>query len=317
MYHRFGESKYPSTSIKLEQFEAHLAELKSGGYNVMALPEIIKSLQKGTAMPDKTIGITIDDAYLSVYNNAWPRLKKLGLPFTLFVATDPIDQNIHGYMSWSQIRELSENGVTIGSQTASHLHMTTADPYTNKRELEKSNIRFKKELGVRPNLIAYPYGEASQSVLKLVKDFGFVAGFGQHSGVAAKTPDMFYLPRFALNENYGDIKRFKLAAEAQALNTGDLSPSDPLIDTKDDNPPAFGFTISGDADLTRNLNKLECYASHEGRLSLTTLGGGNGQTRIEIRMKKKLPKGRTRLNCTLPTEEDRWYWFGHQFISQN
>ena len=80
--------------------------------------------------------------------------------------------------------------------------MTTADPYTNKRELEKSNIRFKKELGVRPNLIAYPYGEASQSVLKLVKDFGFVAGFGQHSGVAAKTPDMFYLPRFALNENY-------------------------------------------------------------------------------------------------------------------
>jgi peptidoglycan/xylan/chitin deacetylase (PgdA/CDA1 family) len=134
MYHRFGEDEYPSTSIKLEQFEAHLAELKSGGYTVMALPDIVKALEKGTALPDRTIALTIDDAYLSVYEDAWPRLKKLGLPFTLFVATDPVDQGIQGYMSWSQIRELSKSGVAIGSQTASHLHMATANTLTNKRE---------------------------------------------------------------------------------------------------------------------------------------------------------------------------------------
>lgn len=314
MYHRFGEDKYPSTSITLKQFEAHLAELKSGGYTVMALPEIINAIEKGANLPDKAIGITIDDAYLSVYKHAWPRLKKLELPFTLFVATDPVDQNIKGYMSWSQIRELSHGGVTIGSQTASHLHMATAKSHTNQRELEKSNARFKEELGFHPNLIAYPYGEASKNVTKLAQDAGFVAGFGQHSGVAAKTPDMFYLPRFALNENYGDIKRFKLAAGSLALNISDLSPSDPLIYTNDDNPPAFGFTVIGDAALTSNLNKLRCYASHEGKLDITTIDGGNGQTRVEIRMKKKLPKGRTRLNCTLPTNEERWYWFGRQFL---
>ena len=317
VYHRFGEDKYPSTSIKLEQFEEHLTELKSGGYTVMALPDIIKALRSGTELPDKTIALTIDDAYLSVYENAWPRLKELGLPFTLFIATDPVDQGIQGYMSWAQIRELSQNGVTIGSQTASHLHMAAADYLTNQRELEKSNARFKKKLGTRPNLIAYPYGETSQSVKKLAQASGFVAGFGQHSGVAAKTPDMFFLPRFAMNENYGDIKRFKLAARALALNTGDISPADPLIDNGDDNPPAFGFTIKGDAALTKSLNKLRCYASHEGNLGITSLGGENGQTRIEIRMKKKLPKGRTRLNCTLPTSEGRWYWFGRQFFLKN
>jgi peptidoglycan/xylan/chitin deacetylase (PgdA/CDA1 family) len=317
MYHRFGEDKYPTTSIRLEQFEAHLAELKSGGYTVKALPDIIKALQGGTALPDKTIALTIDDAYLSVYEKAWPRLKELGLPFTLFVATDPVDQGNQGYMSWSQIRELSQGGVTIGSQTASHLHMATNNSLTNRRELEKSNTRFKKELGARPDLIAYPYGEASQSVEQLARASGFVAGFGQHSGVAAKTPDMFYLPRFALNENYGDIKRFKLAAGALALNIGDLSPSDPLIDTGDDNPPAFGFTINGDAALIKSLDKLACYTSHEGNLGVTSLGGGNNQTRIEIRMKKMLPKGRTRLNCTLPADEGRWYWFGRQFYRKN
>ena len=102
--------------------------------------------------------------------------------------TDPVDQGIQGYMSWAQIRELSQNGVTIGSQTASHLHMAAADYLTNQRELEKSNARFKKKLGTRPNLIAYPYGETSQSVKKLAQASGFVAGFGQHSGVAANCP---------------------------------------------------------------------------------------------------------------------------------
>jgi peptidoglycan/xylan/chitin deacetylase (PgdA/CDA1 family) len=305
MYHRFGEDEHPSTSIKLEQFEAHLAELKSGGYTVKALPDIIKALQGDTALPDKTIALTID------------RLKELRLPFTLFVATDPVDQGNQAYMSWSQIRELSQGGVTIGSQTASHLHMAASNSLTNRRELEKSNARFKKELGARPDLIAYPYGEASESVEKLARASGFVAGFGQHSGVAAKTPDMFYLPRFALNENYGDIKRFKLAAGALALNTSDLNPVDPLIGAGDYNPPAFGFTINGDAALTKSLNRLSCFASHEGKLDVTRLGGENGQTRIEIRMQKNLPKGRTRLNCTLPAKEGRWYWFGRQFYSKN
>lgn len=317
VYHRFGEDKYPSTSIKLEQFEAHLAELESGGYTVMALPKIIKALKTGIPLPDKTIALTIDDAYLSVYENAWPRLKELGFPFTLFVATDPVDKGIKGYMSWSQIQELRQNGVTIGSQTASHLHMAFADPFTNLSELKKSNDRFLEKLGITPKLFAYPYGEASENVEKLVQNYGFIAAFGQHSGVASKSPDMFYLPRFSLNENYGDIKRFKLAANALALNTSDLSPSNPMINKGNDNPPAFGFTITGDVSLTNRLGQLQCYSSHEGNLGVTTLGGENGQTRIEIRMKKQLPTGRTRLNCTLPTNEGRWYWFGRQFLLEN
>lgn len=56
MYHRFGEDTYPSTSISIAQFEAHIAELKSGGYHVMALPDIVRSLKDGTALPDRAIG---------------------------------------------------------------------------------------------------------------------------------------------------------------------------------------------------------------------------------------------------------------------
>jgi poly-beta-1,6-N-acetyl-D-glucosamine N-deacetylase len=313
MYHRFGEDDFPTTSIKITQFEAHLEELKSGGYQVMALADIIKALRDGQELPDKAVAITIDDAYLSVYEKAWPRFKALGFPFTLFVATDPVDRGIRGYMSWDQIRELQQDGAGIGSQTASHLHMASSSVLANRRDLDKSNARFKKELGAKPAFIAYPYGETSERVIDLARSTGFKAGLGQHSGVAAKTPDLYYLPRFALNENYGDMKRFRLAANALALDVVDVTPSDPFIGTDDDNPPAFGYTINGDEALTKSLNQLSCFGSHEGKLDVSRLAGEGGQTRIEIRMQKALPKGRTRLNCTLPAKNGRWYWFGHQF----
>ena len=108
MYHRFGESAYPSTNIKLEQFEGHLRELSKPEYSVLPIPEIVSRLKSGSPLPDRTVGISIDDAFLSVYQKAFPRLKKMGLPFTLFVATRPIDQNLKGYMSWDQIRELKK-----------------------------------------------------------------------------------------------------------------------------------------------------------------------------------------------------------------
>ena len=107
MYHRFGETSWPSTNIRIDQFEAHLKELSEGGYKVLALPTILSALKRGEELPDKTIALTIDDAYLSVYTAAWPRLKAARFPFTLFVATNPIDANLRNYMNWDQIRELA------------------------------------------------------------------------------------------------------------------------------------------------------------------------------------------------------------------
>ena len=182
MYHRFGETKYPSTSVTLEQFEAHLDELKSSQYTVLPLAEILAALAEGKPLPDRTVGLSIDDAFFSLYAEGWPRLKAAGFPFTLFIATDPIDQGTFGYMNWDQIREMSRAGVTIGSQTASHLHMPKADPARNREELERSNKRFEEELGRGPLLFAYPYGESSTAVQTVVRETGFKAAFGQHSG---------------------------------------------------------------------------------------------------------------------------------------
>lgn len=308
MYHRFGEADYPSTNIKLEQFEQHLDELKTGGYSVLPLGEIIKAMQTGTDLPDKTVAITIDDAYLSVYTEAFPRLKKYGFPFTLFVATDAVDRADDGtykrYMTWAQIKELETHPLaTIASQTASHLHMASSTELVNRKDMERSQARFEEKIGIRPNIIAYPYGEFSNDVIKLVRGLGFVAGFGQHSGAFGPEDNIFALPRFALNETYGDMARFKTGASALPIAVSDMIPDDTIIEPMN-NPPALGFSV-----ISGPKGGINCFSSHEGKLKTERLG----ETRIEVRMEQALPKGRTRLNCTAPAKDGRWHWLGRLF----
>lgn len=305
MYHRFGESVHPSTNIRLDQFEAHLAELAKPQYTVLPIPEIVARLRARQPLPARTVGISIDDAFMSVYAEAFPRLRKAGLPFTLFVATDPVDRRIGGYMSWDQIRELKKAGATIGSQTHTHLHMASSSPEKNNADLRRSNERFKAELGEVPTIIAYPYGEFSLAVGAAAKEAGLTIGFGQHSGVLHPDADMMYLPRFAMNENFGGESRFRLAVNALPLNVSDVTPADPLL-TRDNNPPILGFTVNGPA--TERLSRLACYASGQGKARLERLG-----SRVEVRLENAFPSGRARINCTMPTRDGRWHWYGLQF----
>ena len=306
VYHRFGEGQFPSTSIRMEQFKSHVLELRRKRYNILPITEIIQKINNREKLPDFTIGISIDDAYSSVYEKAWPLLREANIPFTLFISTDVVDQQATGYMSWDQIRELKSSGVTIGSQTKSHKHLPLISIEDAKQEIDKANVRIKKEIGLRPDLFAYPYGEYNSSVRELIIDRGFKAAFTQSSGALHSYSDKFSLPRFALNERYGGIDRFRLVANALPLPVDDVLPIDPLLV---ENPPAFGFTVNKSAG---SLKQLACFSSNEGELRLERLG-----RRIEARFNTMLPKGRSRVNCTLPGPNDRWRWFGVQFLVSN
>ena len=121
-----------------------------------------------------------------------------------------------------------------------------------------------------PELFAFPYGEASKELEGMAQDRGFAAAFGQHSGVVHPSLGYFYLPRFALNETFGGIDRFKLAVNALAMPVTDITPADELITPNDPNPPAMGFTLIQPGP--KGLDRLACFASHEGRARLENLG---------------------------------------------
>ena len=307
MYPRFGEQDAPSASIRLDQFDSHLKVIAERGLNVMALPEILAALKTGRGLPDRTIGLTIDGGFLSFYTEAWPRLRQAELPFTLFVATDAIDDRRAGYMTWEQIREVARGGATIGSQTASHRHMPFLGRDANERDIGKAMRRFEEELGVRPEVFAYPYGAMSLAARDAVVESGFAAAFGQHSGVLYPGSRFHFIPRFPMNEVHGGAERFRLAANALPLEAVDVTPTEIYLGPGR-NPPNVGFTVTGKA--LPYIDLLTCYISGQGKVRIERIG----PARVELRFSKAFPPGRPRLNCTMPAKQGRWRWYGTQFL---
>ncbi len=310
MYQRFGEREAPSTAIRIDQFEAHLKVVAERGLNVMALPDILAALKAGRGLPERTVALTIEGAFLSVYTEAWPRLREAELPFTLFVSTDAIDEGRRSHMSWDQLREIVRGGATIGNQTATYRQMPPRGRESNDRDIKEATRRLREELGVTPELFAYPYGAMSLAVRDVVLENGFSAAFGHHSGVLHSGSRFHFLPRFPMNQVHGGAERFRLAADALPLQVSDLTPADPYL-APDRNPPNVGFTVTGEA--LAYIDLLACYTSGQGKVRMERIG----PARVELRFKRAFPPGRPRLNCTLPAKQGRWRWFGTQFLVRN
>ena len=206
-------------------------------------------------------------------------------------------------MSWSQLRQLQASGVGIGSQTTTHPHMHQISLAKIDAELSNSNQRFLNELGLRPTLFAYPFGEYNLAVIERVKAAGFTAAFGQNSGIAHGFNGFFELPRFAFNERYGAMDRLTLAIDGLPLKVNQILPADVVIKT---NPPALGFTL---IPKIADSRQLRCFNSTYGKLSVDRIG-----PRAEVRFPGALPSGRARVNCTMPGPDGRWRWFGKQFL---
>ena len=303
-YGRVGDDRGSGSSIGLDQFEDHLDELKDGDYQVLPLPRIVDALRNGTVLPDRTVAITIDDVTVAAYHEAYPRLRAAGIPFTLFVSTDALDRGAPNAMNWAQIREMAAAGVVIGALTASGLPMAALSDQEVRGDLARMKERFLAELGVVPTLFAYPRGEYSLSVHQSVVQAGFVAAFGQQSGVAYAGADPYALPRFLMNDAFGSLDRFELAANALPLPVTDVTPVDPVLTR---NPPILGFTVP---EGIGQIDRLACFATGQGRAAIERLD----TNRIEVRIADPFPAGRARVNCTLPADDDRWRWFGVQFF---
>ena len=288
----------------LADFERHLTHLVENNYNVQPLPRVIAALRGGgQSLRDRTVALTFDMGDVSVYREAWPRLKAQGLPMTVFIATDLIDSGRAGQMSWAQLREMAAAGVTIGIHGARYNRMVGRDPAALVQQTKHARQRVVDEIGAPPSLFAYPYGEYSAAAKRALggdHDSGLDAAFGQHSGVVHAGSDFLALPRFSMSGAFATFDRFRIAVDALPLPISDLVPAGPEVDQ---NPPAVGFTL---ADELGSSARLSCYAGDAGKLAIERLG----KSRVELRLPGPAPSGRLRINCTMPAREGRWRWLG-------
>jgi len=306
MYHRFGENKYPSTNIKNEIFIEHLNEINNKKIQFISFEKFKKIIK--TNIDKNYILLTVDDAFQSFYINAWPILKNKKIPFVLFVSTREIGK--HGYMTWKQIKEVSDNNlVTIGNHSHSHEYLVDWPDDEIKSDLENSIQIFKKKIGYSPKIFSYPFGEYSNNFKKIVSSLDFEFAFGQHSGVIDSTKNFLELPRFPINEKYGELKRFKSILQTLPFPYEVILPENRYI-KKANNPPNIKIKFFKDLINVKNIN---CY-SNEGDIWRKSDIKFIDKNELVITPREKFKTKRARINCSLWESKNRWRWLGIQYV---
>ena len=300
MYHRFNENKYPSTNIKMDIFEKHIQVIKDKNYQFENPEEFKKKFN--FPKEEKKILITIDDAFLSFYENAWPFLKKNKIPFILFVSTEPVGKK--GYMTWDQIKEVEkEKFAYIGNHSHSHEYLINLSFSEFKNDINKSINIFKSQLGYNPVFYSHPFGEYSQKQIKFLRE-NFEFAFGQHSGVIDVNKDKYQLPRFPINEKYGDLDRFKFLIDLSPLQFKKINPVDMYL--IENNPPNL---IVEFFENQKNIQNINCFSDEGNKWEKSNVVFKNQKLQIIFRDKFLFRRGR--VNCSL--NDDGWRWFGIQF----
>jgi peptidoglycan/xylan/chitin deacetylase (PgdA/CDA1 family) len=302
MYHRFNEHKYPSTNIQMNVFENQLKiiqQLNFKFYNPDHFQKNFSSPKK-----EKKILITIDDAFSSFYENAWPLFKEKKIPFILFVSTEAVGKP--GYMSWKQIKEIEkENFGYIGNHSHTHKYLVDLKKEDFLNDIKRANEIFIKEIGYNPKYFSYPFGEYNNYIKNYISQ-NFDFAFGQHSGVIDINKNKYELSRFPINEKYGDIDRFKFLINLQPLQFKAMYPENKMINSKN-NPPNFSVEFFKNQ---KNLKNINCFSDEGNKWRKSDITIKNNTLTILFRDKFLFRRGR--INCSL-NDEGIWRWFGVQF----
>jgi len=310
MYHRFEENKYPSTNIKILDFKKQLEIIRQNNIKFINPKKFEEELVNNKKK--RKILLTIDDGFLSFYQNAWPILKEKKIPFILFVSTREVGS--FNYMNWQQIKELSkEDFVEIGNHSHTHEYLIDQTKEIIKADIEKSIEIFVKKLGKNSEFFSYPFGEYSISFKNIIRSLGFKYAFGQHSGVIDETKNFYELPRFPINEKYGELKRFTSLTKTLPFKYKEITPEERYL-LKSKNPPKVKIEFF---ENTKNLKSINCY-SNEGAKWRKSKIFFLSKNILEISLAEEFVGERGRINCSLRDTSGFWRWLGVQFvISEN
>jgi peptidoglycan/xylan/chitin deacetylase (PgdA/CDA1 family) len=133
------------------------------------------------------VAVTFDDAYESVYSNAFPIMERHGFPGTVFVVVERVGSTFtwaheracgreRTFMTWNQIRELADAGWSVGSHTMTHWSLWKRNDEQLRTELEKSRKRIEDEIGRPVQTVSYPYGHVDDRVIAAAREAGYKVG---------------------------------------------------------------------------------------------------------------------------------------------
>jgi peptidoglycan/xylan/chitin deacetylase (PgdA/CDA1 family) len=203
LYHSFNRGD-TELSVRERDFEAELDWLDRHHVEIVRLSELVEFLEGSRSLPARVAVITIDDAYQSVYQIAWPVLHRHGTRFTLGIPTAMLEHPGHApVMTWSEVREMTDSGLC---EVASHGHMhrslSTLSGRPLEDELTLSRDLIAEHTGTPPIAFFYPLGAYSPVAVKAVKRAGYRAAFrASGAPIAVGSGSRYWLPRMTIGHD--------------------------------------------------------------------------------------------------------------------
>jgi peptidoglycan/xylan/chitin deacetylase (PgdA/CDA1 family) len=203
MYHHIdGGHHRNSLYVSPENFEKQMRFLRKNNYRVISINELLFLLRQDKPRPHHIVAITFDDGYKDNYSNAFKILRKYKFPAAIFISPGLVGKA--GYLNWPQIKEMSENGIIIGSHTLTHAYLPGLSRDKIIRELKLSKDIIVEKLNPPINALCYPIGEFSKEIQDIARSVvGYELAFTTNRGVI-KTPrneDLFALRRIKIKDS--------------------------------------------------------------------------------------------------------------------
>lgn len=313
LYHRISDEGPGSTRVAPARFEAHLDALVDGGYRVLPLAQLLAGARAGD-LPPRAVALTFDDAYRSILVNALPLLAERRLPFTVFVATGPVDEGFGSYLSWEELRRLAGTGLaTFGGHSVSHAHLEARRDGEDEAgwrsrvrgEITDSLGRLRAELGGAViDAHAHPYGEYSRATENLLAAEG-LWGLAQQSGAVGPGVNSTRVPRFPLYHGADGDQRLRTALAARPLAAGDEADPQVFLPPGEPSPGRWRFRPVPGAWREETL---ACYSAEGTSLALVRDGAW-----VEVTLPAFRP-GRNKVNCTAQAIGGGHAWLSRLWI---
>ena len=213
-YHHVGERREPLGHLRLwtsqERFQQQMGYLARKGYRCLSLGDGGSLLEGRERIPRRVAVLTFDDGYANFYKFAYPVLRRHGFGATVFVVTDQVGGlsqwdpgSSAPLMNWDQLRELSRQGIEIGSHTETHARLTRLPAADAKRQLETSRRVLEQSLGVPVHTLAYPFGDWDTGVEELARQTGYRFACSITRGNRHAAAELYRLKRVPVDEFTG------------------------------------------------------------------------------------------------------------------
>lgn len=189
--------------VSPENFKRQMEFLKNNRYNVIALDELADIINSKRKIPPKTLCITLDDGYENNYKYAYPVLKRLRLPATIFIMANFV--NMPGYLTSAQIKEMADNGIYIGSHTKSHFWLGGQDIKKAREEIFESKQALERLTSKKVNFFCYPAGGFTKQARQLVVDAGYQGAVATNPGKKYPKQDLYALKRLRISKQCNNL----------------------------------------------------------------------------------------------------------------